>query len=127
MRKKIIEEYLSSGKTKRAIWEKYTGEAVEHGQILRWMRSFGYCEKVSKSRKEVQKKSIFAEKTEIMQKNKESLEFEIQVLQNRVKELEKQLEESELKAVAFSTMVDIAEKTFNIPVRKKFSTKSSKK
>jgi 16S rRNA G527 N7-methylase RsmG len=62
-----------------------------------------------------------------MKKSKEELEFEIQVLQKRVKDLEKQAEESELKAVAFSTMVDIAEKTFNIPVRKKFSTKLSKK
>ena len=42
-RKKIIEDYLSSGKTKRAIWEKYTGQATEHGRILRWMQSLGYC------------------------------------------------------------------------------------
>ncbi|MDR2719218.1 MAG: hypothetical protein LBC03_00200 [Nitrososphaerota archaeon] len=126
-RKKIIEEYLSSGKSKQAIWEKHTGSSSEHGRILRWMRSLGYSEEVAKSRNDYQKIRRFAETTGVMPKSKEELEFEIQVLQNRVKELEKQVEESELKAVAFSTMVDIAEKTFNIPVRKKFITKPSKK
>ena len=24
------------------IWEKYTGEEEEHGQLLRWMRQLGY-------------------------------------------------------------------------------------
>ncbi|MBL0333033.1 MAG: hypothetical protein IPP65_09435 [Chlorobi bacterium] len=32
--------------------------------------------------------------------------------------MEKQLKDAELKAIAFSTMVDIAEKEFNIPIRK---------
>jgi hypothetical protein len=32
-----------------------------------------------------------------------------------------------MKAIAFSTMVDIAEKEFNIPIRKKYNTKPSKK
>jgi hypothetical protein len=126
-RRRIIEEYLSSGKSKQEIWEQYTGQASEHGSLLRWMRALGYCEEVSKTRKHRQKISTFAEKSGEMRTSKEELEFEIQVLQKRVKDLEKQVEESELKAVAFSTMVDIAEKTFNIPVRKKFSTKPSKK
>jgi hypothetical protein len=36
-RKKIIEDYLSSGKSKQEIWAKYTGRPTEHGSILRWM------------------------------------------------------------------------------------------
>jgi hypothetical protein len=24
------------------LWEKYTGEEEEHGQMLRWMRQLGY-------------------------------------------------------------------------------------
>jgi transposase len=35
----------------------------------------------------------------------------------------KQLRDAELKAIAFSTMVDIAEKEFKIPIRKKLNTK----
>lgn len=30
-----------------------------------------------------------------------------------------------MKTVAFSTMVDIAEKEFNVPIRKKYNTKPS--
>ena len=44
-------------------------------------------------------------------------------IEGRIAELEKQLKDAELKAIAFSTMVDIAEKEFKIPIRKKFNTK----
>ena len=44
-RRAIIEEYLSSGCTKQEIWKKYTGEDVEHGYLLKWMRQLGYDSK----------------------------------------------------------------------------------
>jgi transposase len=50
-------------------------------------------------------------------------DFELAKLKNRVAELEDKLRTSEMKAIAFSTMVDIAEKEFNIPIRKKLNTK----
>jgi hypothetical protein len=53
-------------------------------------------------------------------------EFVTLQLKKRIEELEKQLQTSEMKAIAFSTMVDIAEKEFNIPIRKKYNTKPSK-
>jgi hypothetical protein len=49
--------------------------------------------------------------------------FENLQLINRIKVLEQQLKDAELKAIAYSTMVDVAEKEFNIPIRKKFNTK----
>lgn len=49
--------------------------------------------------------------------------FENLQLKKRIVDLEKQLKDAELKAIAFSTMVDIAEKEFKIPIRKKFNTK----
>jgi ribosomal protein L7/L12 len=52
-----------------------------------------------------------------------STDFEVLQLKKRVEELEQKLRVSEMKAVAFSTMVDIAEKEFNIPIRKKYNTK----
>ena len=39
---KIIQELISTQCTKAEIWEKYTGEEEEHGQLLRWMRQLGY-------------------------------------------------------------------------------------
>lgn len=44
-------------------------------------------------------------------------------LKKLIAELEKQLQTAEMKAIAYSTMLDIAEKEFNIPIRKKDSTK----
>ena len=49
--------------------------------------------------------------------------FENLQLKKRIADLEKQLKDAELKAIAFSTMVDIAEKEFKIPIRKKLNTK----
>ena len=49
--------------------------------------------------------------------------FESLQLKKRIFELEKQLKDAELKAIAYSTMVDIAEKEFKIPIRKKLNIK----
>ena len=37
-RHKIIQEYISRQCTKAEIWEKYTGQKQEHGNLLKWMR-----------------------------------------------------------------------------------------
>jgi len=119
----IIQELLASRRTKQDIWQEYTGESEEHGQLLAWMRKLGYNTNfkkqpylVSNSQKMVQKQT---------KKNISLVEesFELLQLKKRNLELEKQLKEAELKAVAFSTMVDLAEKEFKIPIRKKFNSK----
>ncbi len=122
---RIIQELLSSGSTKRAIWKKYTGQDEEHGQLLRWMNKLGY----TNPRKE--KPGNLASKARVMpekQKREDGLtkadaSFEQLQLKKRIFELEKQLKEAELKAIAYSTMVDIAEAEFKIPIRKKYNTK----
>jgi transposase len=121
-RRKIIEELLSSHCTKQEIWEKYTGEKGEHGYLLRWMKSLGYDigiktrkPKLVSDFKKMAKKKI--------KSDKKIEEFEKLQLKKRIAELEKQLKDAEMKAIAFSTMVDIAEKEFKIPIRKKLNTK----
>ncbi len=39
--------------------------------------------------------------------------------QQRIKELEKKLEDAQIKNIALETLVDVAEKEFKIPIRKK--------
>jgi len=117
-RHNIIQEALNSQETKQAIWEKYTGEKSERGRILRWMRSLGY-ETNTRFANIVVNNSVMAKKA----KNESEGNFENLQLKKRISELEKQLKEAELKAIAFSTMVDIAEKEYKIPIRKKFNTK----
>lgn len=126
----LIQDYLSSGKTKAEIWHKYTGQKEEHGQIIRWMRKLGYIEN-----EQLSQNNTFAISTRQYMDNSKrktesknsTLDFEKLQLEKRIAELEKQLKEAELKAIAFSTMVDIAEREFNIPIRKKSNTKPSKK
>lgn len=126
---KIIQEMLSSGCTKRAIWKKYTGQDEEKGQLLRWMNKLGY------TNNRPRKKATLEEQNSLMAKRKkiksskveEESNFDMLQMQKRIFELEKQLKDAELKAIAYSTMVDIAEKEFKIPIRKKLNTKPLKK
>jgi transposase-like protein len=118
-RHQIIQEYITSGKTKKEIWFKYTGNQEEHGNLRKWMRQLGYDGKIRTRR------YILAENREGMTGVDES--FENLQLKKRIEELEKQLKDAEMKAIAFSTMIDIAEKNLNIPIRKKVNTKPLKK
>lgn len=125
-RHQIIQEMLSSDCTKTGIWRKYTGQTEEHGNLLRWMRQLGYPAELTTRR------STFGENINLMAKKQSSPKdaeesFEILQLQKRISELENQLKDAEMKAIAFSTMVDIAEKEFNIPIKKKLNTKPLKK
>lgn len=115
----IIEEYLSSGETKNAIWKKHTGREVEHGAILRWMRTFGYIDQTRLAKMDGQMK----EKSTEHQVDA----FEIERLKKQIAELELKLKDAEFKAIAFSTMIDVAEDEFKLKIRKKFNTKPFKK
>lgn len=47
----------------------------------------------------------------------------LEAAQKRMKELEKQLEEAQMKNIALDTMIDIAEEQLKITIRKKFGPK----
>lgn len=123
-RHNIIQELLTSNCTRVEIWRKYTGQNEEHGNIVRWMKQLGYPMEVASRR------STFGGYTHLMTKKKPAQTeetFENLQLKKRISELENQLKDAEMKAIAFSTMVDIAEKEFKIPIRKKLNTKPLKK
>ena len=46
-----------------------------------------------------------------------------EALQKRIKELEKQLEHSQMKNIALETLIDVAEETLKVPIRKKAGAK----
>ena len=116
----IIEDYLSSGESKEAIFKKYTGRK-HHGEMAKWMRDLGYI--LDFKRKNVS----FVAKKEPMSESatspEQQLEFEILQLRSRTLELEKRLRDSELKSLAYQTMIELAEREFNISIKKKFNTK----
>jgi hypothetical protein len=48
-----------------------------------------------------------------------------EALLKRVKELEKQLEDAQMKNIALETLIDVAEEQLNIPIRKKLGPGSN--
>lgn len=118
-RKMIIEEYLQTGCKKRDIWEKYTGQSEEKGNLLKWMRQLGYEDIHKRS------KLVYPNKNTMSKKFNESVES-IQ-LKQKIEQLEKALVQSELRATALDTMIDIAEKELKINIRKKSNAKQSSK
>ena len=123
---KIIQELISTQCTKVELWEKYTGEEEEHGQLLRWMRQLGYNTGIKTRRPNIVS-NFYPMALKKIKPDKpvkiEAESFENLQLKKRIADLERQLKDAELKAIAFSTMVDIAEKEFKIPIRKKLNTK----
>ena len=125
-RHQIIQEFLSSGCTKKEIWAKYNDGIKHHGEIVRWMRRLGYIAEHGVIRPNfAQNKMLMAKRPPPDETPNDS--FEYLQLKKRVAELENQLKDVEMKAIAFSTMIDIAEKEFSIPIRKKANTKPLKK
>ena len=59
----------------------------------------------------------------VMQSKQENRNEELEALQKEVADLKKQLKYQEMRADAYDTMIDIAEKKFNIPIRKKAGAK----
>lgn len=116
-RKQIVEEYLQSNKTKREIWFKYTGQIHEGGSLLNWVRKLGYDDKP--------KVHSFALSNDLEMAKKDKIVSSEYELKERIKQLEKALLNSELRATAYDTMIEIAEKELKINIRKKSNTKQS--
>ena len=102
---RIIQEVLSGRISKEEARSKY--EIKGHSAILNWMRSFGISSLKTVEQLKASKKEEHVDA--------------------RIKELEEALKASELKAEAYSKMIDIAEQEFKIKIRKKSDTKQSKR
>ncbi|GET21566.1 hypothetical protein [Prolixibacter denitrificans] len=104
--KQVVNEVQMGLITKEAARRKY--HIKGHTTVLKWIRKFGN-EKVY---------SVGMEPDDKISKT---------ALLRRIKELEKQLEDEKLRSEGFSQMIDIAEKQFHIPIRKKSVTKRSRR
>ena len=58
----IIQELISSQCTKQEIWQKYTGQEEEHGQLLRWMNHLSYNPKIKTRRPNIVSNSFMMPK-----------------------------------------------------------------
>ncbi len=80
-----------------------------HGTVLNWLRKFGTFDWENQTPSNMPKS-----------KDRKILELEqkIKLLEKQKAFLEKQAEQSDKKAIFFDMMIDMAEKEFNIPIRK---------
>ena len=108
-REKIIREYYLERVSKE---ELITGYNVSCNQIYRIIRKF----------------AAENEKSTLLMKNKptNNAAEELKALQEEVLSLKKQLYDEQMRADFFETMIDVAESTFNIEIRKKVGTGQSK-
>ncbi|HQA59365.1 MAG TPA: hypothetical protein PK033_16035 [Acetivibrio sp.] len=118
-RKMILDEYFQTGCKKRDIWKKYTGQPEEKGYLLKWMRQLGYEDIDKRCKLTLSNNNTMSKRTNETAKNVQ--------LKQKIEQLEKALVQSELRATALDTMIDIAEKELKINIRKKSNTKQSLK
>ena len=101
---------LSPGEARR----KYN--ILGHSTIIKWCRKYGTVHQHTSKR--------IGNKTRM---SMSSQDYEIIRLKHEIESLKSELEDSRLKNVVLETMVDIAEKEFEIPIRKKYGAKQSGK
>ena len=108
---RIVSEYIQDRIPAEKVIEKYH---LSSKQVLfSWMDKFLHTESLSLQNE--------TNPTDPMAKK--SPEDRVKELEAENKRLQKALELERLRSKAFDTMIDVAEETFNIPIRKKSGTK----
>lgn len=106
----VVQEYLNTNASQEEINKKYS--IVNKNSITKWMRKFDL--------QAPSDEQIELQRTMGKQKAKTTYELELEA---KVKKLEQQVDYQELKALALSTMIDIAERELKISIRKKSGAK----
>ena len=107
---KAVHEYLNTDITQKELKEKYGFDG--NNCILNWMRKFGLN---SPDKQQVQLQQTMTKESQKTPRERE--------LEQKVKQLEKELEHEKLRTLALDTMINIAERELNIPIRKKSGAK----
>ena len=107
----IVREYLESGLPAEKIIKKY--HISSRSVLFSWMDKFLNERDSLPLQQEPQIEEDMAKTKDERMKEKDT----------EIKRMRKALELEKLRSHAYSTMIDLAEQTFNIPVRKKSGTK----
>ena len=110
----ILRDYYSSGMSMYACVQKY--HMSTNSILIRWKKEY-------ESHPEFVSLQSEPKELDMANRDKESYKEEIAQLKKRNKELEKALAFSKWETEARDIMISIAEKQFNIPIRKKAGAK----
>ena len=103
----VVHEYESTRISQRALQSKYGIQGND--TVRRWSEKYSNFDITNKSHKPMEK-SKDQELLELRQK--------VKMLERKNARLEKELEQKDMKAEFFDMMIDIAEKEYNIDIRK---------
>ena len=106
----IIEEHLS-GASKGFLGRKY---GISATSVSNWLRIFGIEGETNPPSEELMSKKTNTKKS-----------AEVIALEKEIKLLKVRLAKAEIAAKAYSTMIDLAEETYQIEVRKNLDTEQS--
>lgn len=115
-RRKVVEEYLSRNGSKMFLLRQY-GIKMKSG-IQRWMKLYGY-----EDHKHPFVFHFSAVRSPALIRKMNTGKASKKQLEEKVKELERQLEDEKLRSEAYARMIEKAEKELKVPVRKKPNTK----
>lgn len=102
-KRQVIGEVLSGFLSKEQARKKY--QIKGKSSVLNWIRKFDIPNPIYMSDQAPSEKD----------------------LQAKIKRLERELEDAQLKAEGYSKMIEIAERELKISIRKKYNTKQSKR
>ena len=114
-KRSVVEDYLASGLAKERIQLKHGIRSKS--AIHQWMTTYGYTDTVEKAAKLDLVNQIPLAKKSVSKPSSTS------ELEAKIKFLERQLEDERLRSELYNRMIDLAEKTYKIPVRKNSNTK----
>ena len=115
-KRKVIEEYLSTGCSKTALQIKYNIRFKS--AICTWMKRMGYLDPYINQKRKFEPITL-----PILAKQSKPVNSKEEELLARIRQLERQLEDEKLRTEFYERIIDKAEKELKIPIRKKPNTK----
>jgi transposase-like protein len=107
---KIATEYLTTDASIKELKQKYNFGG--HSNIRRWIRKFGLSEPSEQDMK--------VNKAQQKEKQRSKRELELEA---KLELMQKELEEEKLRRRAYEKLIEIAEESYKISIRKKSGTK----
>ena len=95
---------------------------VARSMIYRWITKFA-IENGLKESFDMSKDIAKGQSQSTLKEGQSGSTDDVQVLRARIEELEEQLRHEKMRAEAYNTMIDLAESTFKVPIRKKSGAK----
>lgn len=110
----VCREYVSGQYSKSELQEKYGIKGKS--RLLDWLNELGYSQYIRENAIKIMRKNrvLNLKKTKHIQQGSDS---------ERIKNLEKALQDAQLKAAAYNKMIEIAEQEYKIKIRKNLNTK----